>query len=71
MPHKQAPTVGTQGQPTEKLEISLVIEEFPTNNQPVIDTVLKDMLMSLRSSLHADMMSCMHNYNRLDNIEKK
>lgn len=33
------------------------IEKFPTTNQPVIDTVLKDMLLSLRSTLQADMMS--------------
>lgn len=32
------------------------LEGFPTSGQPVSDTVLKEMLMSLRSSLHQDML---------------
>lgn len=40
------------------------IEEFPTANQTVLDTVMKDMLISLRSSLQADMVCCMHKLNK-------
>lgn len=55
------------------------IETFPTMHQPVIDTVLKDMLLSLRSSLQSDMMKCMHKFNtnlqavetRVEHIEQK
>lgn len=55
------------------------IHLFPTNNQPVLDTTLKDMLVFLRSSLHADMMSCLHKFGmeiqsvsaRVDNVETK
>lgn len=43
-------------------ELPESIEEFPTNNKPVGDRVLKDMLISLRSSLHVDMMSCMQKF---------
>lgn len=32
------------------------IKEFPTADRPVSDTLLKDMLLSLRSSLHTDMV---------------
>lgn len=52
-------------------------EEFPIINQPV--TVLKDMLLSLWSSLQADMMFCMPTFNaeikamesRVDHIESQ
>lgn len=37
------------------------ITAFPTMGQPVIDTTLKDMLVSLRSSLQTDMLSIMQN----------
>lgn len=55
------------------------IESFPTSHQPVIDTVLKDMLLSLRSSLQSDLMKCMHKFNnnlqavetRVEHIEQK
>lgn len=55
------------------------IEEFPTMNQPVMDTVLKDILLSLRSSIQAYMMSCMQKFStkspavksRVDHIETK
>lgn len=55
------------------------IDLFPTTNQPVLDTTLKDMLVSLRSSLHADMLSCVHRFgvelketvSRVDHIEHK
>lgn len=40
------------------------IEVFPTSNQPVLDTVLKEMVVSLRSSLHSDMVSCMHKFSK-------
>ena len=39
------------------------IDLFPTNNKPVLDTVLKEMLVSLRSSLHSDMVSCVHKFS--------
>ena len=55
------------------------IETFPTSNQPIMDTVLKDMLLSLRSTIQADMMSCMKNVRadiqevetRVEHIETK
>lgn len=40
-------------------ELTECINEFPTTDQPLSDTTLKDMLVSLRSSLHTDMMKCM------------
>lgn len=33
------------------------IDDYPTANQPISDTTLKDMLVSLRGSLHRDMIS--------------
>lgn len=55
------------------------IDQFPTNNQPVLDIVLKEMLVSLRSSLHSDMISCVHKFDtelqsvtsRVSHIENK
>lgn len=52
---------------------------FPTTGKPVSDTTLKDMLVSLRSSMHTDMMQCVHNFKselgaiggRVDHIEDK
>ncbi|XP_077341238.1 uncharacterized protein LOC143986704 [Lithobates pipiens] len=38
-------------------ELQDSITDFPTLNQPVMDTTLKDMLVSLRSTLHADIMA--------------
>lgn len=60
-------------------ELPESIASFPTSNQPLLDTVLKDMLVSLRSSLQADMMNCMHRLSgelrevesRVDRIENK
>lgn len=34
------------------------INEFPTIGQPLSDTVMRDMLVTLRGSLHKDMMLC-------------
>ena len=34
------------------------INEFPTSGMPLSDTVMKDMLVTLRGSLHRDMMLC-------------
>ncbi|XP_073453695.1 uncharacterized protein [Aquarana catesbeiana] len=45
-------------------ELPNSIDQFPTTNQPVMDTILKEMLVSLRSSLHSDMLSCIHTVNR-------
>ncbi|XP_077330861.1 T-cell differentiation antigen CD6-like [Lithobates pipiens] len=45
------------------LNLPDTIEEFPTNNQPLMDTVLKDMLMSLTSSLQSDLASYIHKFN--------
>lgn len=39
------------------------IDVFLTNHQPILDTVLKEMLVSLRSSLHLDMVSCVHKFS--------
>lgn len=38
-------------------ELQYPILEFPTKKQPLMDTILKDMLVSLRSTIHADIMS--------------
>lgn len=35
------------------------IAAFSTVGQPVSDTILKDMLLFLRSFLHSDMLDCM------------
>lgn len=34
------------------------IAQFPTPGQPISDVTLKEMLMSLRSSIQSDMISC-------------
>lgn len=48
------------------------IASFPTAGQPVLDSTLKDMLMSLRSSLQADMFSFMHNFgNKMSVVEER
>lgn len=36
---------------------------FPTSRQPVMDTTLKDMLMSLQTSLMTDLSSLFHQFN--------
>lgn len=43
-------------------ELVNTINAFPTENQPISDTTLKDMLVSLRSLLHVDMMESMSNF---------
>lgn len=55
------------------------ITTFSTSNQPVSDTTLKDMFISLRSTIHSDMITCMQKLNtelnamgdRVDHIETK
>lgn len=62
---------------TRELQDSIL--EFPTKNQPVIDTTLKDMLVSLRSTLHADILTLTSHFktemkavnNRVTHIEHK
>ena len=62
---------------TRELPDSII--SFPTQNQPVLDTTLKDMLISLRSTIHGDMMSCMGKFStelsevgdRVNHIETK
>lgn len=52
---------------------------FPTNDQPVLDTTLKDMLVSLRSTIHTDILSLMQQFksdigevsDRVHHIENK
>lgn len=52
---------------------------FPTTGKPVFDTTLKDMLVSLRSSMHTDMLQCVNNFKtemgalggRVNHIEEK
>lgn len=60
-------------------ELPNTINSFPTVNQPISESTLKDMLISLRSSLHADMMECMKGFktdvhelgDRVDHVEQK
>lgn len=44
-----------------------LIESFPSSVQPKFDTMLKDMLISLRSSLHNDIVATMR--ERVDYVE--
>lgn len=39
------------------------ITAFFTLNHPVLDTILKDMLVSLRRTIHTDMMACMRQFS--------
>lgn len=34
------------------------MHDFPTLDQPLTDTMMKDMLITLRGSLHRDLMEC-------------
>lgn len=43
-------------------EVAETINTSPTANQPICDITLKDMLISLCISLHADMMDCMRSF---------
>lgn len=60
-------------------ELQDSINDFPTLNQPVINTTLKDMLVSLRTTLHADMLAITQQFksevtavsNRVTHIESK
>lgn len=52
-PARQSPSAAQQLEP---------IASFPTADQPVSDTMLKGMLLSLHLSLQADMMSGLHKY---------
>lgn len=55
------------------------IAAFPTSDRPVSDTVLKEMLLSLKASLHADMTAGINHCqrevqalgSRVDHIEKR
>lgn len=80
----QAPTDNTEvrgfySSLDDTRELQDSITDFPTLNQPVMDTTLKDMLVSLRSSLHADIMSITQQFksevsavaNRVSHIEIK
>lgn len=42
-------------------ELQDSITDFPTANMPVMDTMLKDMLVSLRSTLHANILALTRN----------
>lgn len=44
----------------DTLEFQDSIADFPTSNQPVMDSVLKDMLVSLRTAIHTDMVQLMN-----------
>ncbi|XP_018417948.1 PREDICTED: uncharacterized protein C3orf67-like [Nanorana parkeri] len=44
-------------------ELFAPIENYPTANQPLSDTTLKDMLVSLRSSLNSDMQALVHQFS--------
>lgn len=62
---------------TRELPDSIVA--CPAQNQPALDTTIKDMLISLRSTIHIDMMACMRKFSselnavgdRVDHIESK
>lgn len=43
----------------DTLEFPYAIAAFPTNNQPVMGSTLKEMLVSLRSAFHTDMLQLM------------
>lgn len=43
----------------DTLEFQDAIDAFPTNNQSVMDSTLKEMLMSLRGAIHTDMLQLM------------
>lgn len=43
----------------DTLEFQHAIDAFPTNNQPVMDSKLKEMLVSLRGAIHTDMLQLM------------
>lgn len=34
------------------------MHDFPTLDQPLTDTMMRDMLVTLRGSLHRDLMEC-------------
>lgn len=38
------------------------IAAYATLNQPVLDTTLKDMLLTLKNSIHTDIAKMMHNF---------
>lgn len=60
-------------------ELQDSINDFPTLNQPLMDTTLKDMLVSLRTTLHAVMLAITQQFksevtavsNRVTHIESK
>lgn len=76
-----SPVTGPEGESEEEdtRELPARIEKFPTTNQPVLDTVLKDMLLSLCSTIQTDMVKCMQKFHtdiqevkaRVDHIECK
>lgn len=43
-------------------ELTAFINSFPTTNQPILDTTMKEMLVSLRSSLHTDITTCVQSF---------
>lgn len=59
-------------------ELTESINNFPITNQPISDAKLKDMLVSLRNTLHADMLECMRSFKynigelggRIDHVEE-
>lgn len=55
----------SQNLPRDQLDSK---NSYPTMGQTVLDTTLKEMLMSLRSSLQADMPSLMHTFGHNINV---
>lgn len=57
----------------------MTIFTFPTSNQPVLNTTLKDLLISFRGTLHADILHLTQQFkeevqaigSRVDHIENK
>lgn len=70
--------VPTQASPLDSIQATTnPIEAFPTMGQPILDITLKRMLISLRSSLKADLKECVQQFrhelhdlgDRLANVE--
>lgn len=53
-------------------ELQDSITDFPTANTPIMDTTLKDMLISLRSTLHADIQSLTRQFkSEISSVNKR
>lgn len=61
------------------MELPDSIASFPTSNQPIMDATMKDMLLSLRDTIHADILHITRQFkeemhavrSRVEHIENK